>query len=100
MKIQFERTGGFMGLRLAVDLDLDDLPPDDAETLRKLVEAADIFHLTQQPETHAMRDGFQYSINVDYDHEQHSTLVTDSTLSETLRPLVNELVLRARSNRP
>jgi hypothetical protein len=99
MKIYFERTGGFAGLRLAVNLDLDYLPTEDAGTLQKLVEEADLFHLPEPVAGPGVVDGFQYAITVERKGEQRTFQVGDDVLPAGLRPLINDLTLRARSHR-
>ena len=99
MKIQFERTGGFAGMKLAIDLDLESLPVDDASIIQKLIEAADLFHLELPPENQVMRDGFQYHLSIETEDNQCSFLMDDTALTDKLRPLVNELTLLARTNR-
>lgn len=43
--IQFERSGGFAGMRLTAAIDSDTLSPDDAAALRDLIHAASFFDL-------------------------------------------------------
>jgi len=47
MRILFEQTGGFMGRTVDLNLDLKDLPEDQAETLRQLLEQANFFGLEE-----------------------------------------------------
>ena len=67
MKISFERTGGFAGMRMAIIVDVDSLPDSDAATLRKLVADADFFNLSEIRAGQAIPDGFQYVITIDGD---------------------------------
>jgi hypothetical protein len=49
MKIVFERTGGIMGRKVSLSLDLDKLSPDQSATLKRLVEESDFFNLDNSP---------------------------------------------------
>ena len=86
-------------MRLALSLDLDQLPVEDAEKLQKLVEPVELSHTIQPSGNQNLRDGFQYSITIETESLQSSFEVDDGSLSEQMRLLVNELVLRARSTR-
>ncbi len=100
MKISYERTGGFAGMRVGLDLDLQHLPSDEAAALKDLVKAADFFHLTQATGPGAIPDGFQHAITVEEDSGHKRTiLVGDSSVSDSLRPLLDDLTVRARSQR-
>ena len=47
MRISFERTGGFAGIIKKTTVDTDTLPPNEASTLARLVEVADLFRLPE-----------------------------------------------------
>ena len=99
MKINFERSGGFAGLKLAFSLDSDSLPADDAAALKKLVEDTDFFNLPEPEAGRGHPDGFQYAITVEQDGQQRTLRVSENMLPEKLRPLVNDLSIRARTQR-
>jgi hypothetical protein len=65
MRIIYNRSGGLMGLKSSLDVDLADLPLDQAETLRRLLDEAHFFTLTKNPPTPPHPDGFQYTITVE-----------------------------------
>jgi hypothetical protein len=48
MRIEFECSGGYGGLRLAYQSETDVLPTAEAKVLLGLIEAANIFDLTQR----------------------------------------------------
>jgi len=98
-KIHFERTGGFMGRKVSVNLDMDDLPDDQAELLDKLLDEADFFGLPADLTQPAMPDSFTYNITVSSDERQHSVRVSDETAPDDLRPLLEELSRQARMQR-
>ena len=65
MKIHFEKSGGFAGLRLSHDLDRADLSPEERGELDRLVERAQFFDLPA--EVRALNPGadrFQYRLTM------------------------------------
>jgi hypothetical protein len=98
-KISFERSGGFMGRKVSVTLDLDDLPDKQAELLDDLLDEADFFELPADLTKSAMPDAFTYNITVSSDDKEHSVRCSDSTAPDDLRPLLEELSKQARMKR-
>jgi hypothetical protein len=99
MRIIFERTGGLMGRKISLTIDLNELPPDQAETLRRLLDNADFFKLSENPPIHPALDSFQYIITVETDKATHTIHTSDTTAPEGLHPLLQELSQRARVQR-
>ena len=100
MRIIFERSGGFMGLKSSLTSDLNELPLDQAVTLRRLLDESHFFTLSENPPpTHSAPDSFQYTITVETDTAKHTVLTGDATAPEELRPLLQELSQRARLQR-
>jgi len=97
MRIIFERSGGLMGLKSDLTIDLDELPLDQAETLRKSLDEANFFTLPENPPTRPVPDGFQYTITVETGTNTHTIHTSDTTAPDELRPLLQELSQRARS---
>jgi len=95
-KIFFERTGGFMGRMVSLTINLADLPDDQAKFLDELLERADFFKLPEDLTQSVMPDSFSYNITVSIDERQHSVRVSDSTVPDDLRPLLEELSRQAR----
>ena len=98
-KISFERTGGFMGRKVSVTLDLDDLPDEQADLLDDLLDEADFFELPSDLTKPAMPDAFTYNITVSSDDKEHSVRCSDTTMPDDLRPLLEELSKQARIKR-
>ena len=98
-KIFFERTGGFMGRKVSVTIDLDDLPAEQVELLDELLDNADFFELPPDLTKAAMPDSFTYNITVSSVERQHSVRVSDATAPDDLRPLLEELSKQARTRR-
>ena len=99
MRIIFERSGGLMGLKSSLTIDLNELPSDQAGTLHRLLDEANFFELPEKPPTRPSPDGFQYTLTVETDKITHTIHTSDTTAPEELRPLLQELSQRARSQR-
>jgi len=98
-KIYYERTGGFMGRKVSVTINMDDLPDEQAKLLGDLVDEADFFELPADLTGSAMPDAFTYNITISSERRQHSVRVGDSTAPDDLRPLLEELSRQARMQR-
>lgn len=99
MQIIFERSGGIMGSKSSLSIKLDELPLDQAETLRRLLSDADFFSLPENPPARPSPDVFHYTITVETDTIQHTVHASDTTAPDELKPLIQELSQRARSQR-
>jgi hypothetical protein len=98
-RILFERTGGFMGRKVSLNIDFADLSDEQAALLDDLLARADFFELPSDLTQDVMPDAFSYNITVTSEERQHSVLVTDSTAPDDLRPLLDELSNQARMQR-
>ena len=99
MQIVFERTGGFMGRKVSLSLNLDELPADQSETLRRLVDESDFFDLKVLQKKTSPLDEFHYTITVTTKTIQHTIRTSDSTMPESLSPLLKELLALSKSSR-
>jgi hypothetical protein len=99
MRIIFNRSGGFMGLKSSLTVDLDELPSDQAGNLRRLLDEAHFFTLTENPPGNPNPDGFQYTITVETETNKHTIHTSDTSAPDELRPLLQELSQMARSQR-
>ncbi|WP_017651971.1 protealysin inhibitor emfourin [Fortiea contorta] len=92
MRISFQRTGGFAGITKTTTLDTATLPPNEAEVLPRLVEAADLFKLPAQiTSAQPQSDRFQYKLTVEDQGKQHTVTVSEAAMPGTLRPLIEWL---------
>ncbi|WP_138497266.1 protealysin inhibitor emfourin [Nostoc sp. PA-18-2419] len=92
MRISFERTGGFAGISKKTTVDTSELPANEANTLKRLVEAADFFRLPEQiTSPNPQSDRFQYKLTVEDNDKHHTVIVSESVLPGTLRPLIEWL---------
>jgi hypothetical protein len=99
MRIIFDRSGGFMGINSNLIINLNELPEDEAETLRGLLDEVNFFTLPENPPTQSAPDGFQYTITVETSTITHTIHTNDTTAPEELHPLLQELSQRARLQR-
>lgn len=96
MRIVFERSGGIMGLKSSLDIDLDEMPLDQAATLSRLLDESHFFTLTENPPTRPVPDGFQYILTVESGTTKRTIRTGDTTAPDELRPLLQELSQLAR----
>ena len=104
MRIHFERTGGFAGMRLSTTVDSDELPEPQAEKLKDAVQNTSFFdlpdHLEQASQSASPgADRFNYHITVEQEGRSHSVDAPESALDDALRDLVQFLEGLARSAR-
>jgi hypothetical protein len=100
MRIFFERSGGFAGLRLSTSVDTRSLDPAEAERLELEIEQADFFHLPAR--IHSASGGadrFEYHIAVEQGIRNHTVEFGETTLPGALRPLVEHLEQLVRTKR-
>jgi hypothetical protein len=97
MRILYERSGGFTGISVKLNLDTDALPPETASGILEALSAARFFDLPENlPESTHPTDQFVYHLMVaDGDH-QHAVEMDDSSVPASLRPILRQLTLLAR----
>jgi hypothetical protein len=96
IRIVFERSGGFMGRSVSLNLDLDELPPDQAATLKRLVDESDFFNLTEPPPKKPVADGFAYSLTIKNGKSERTFQLSETNIPQALRPLFENLIERTR----
>ncbi len=100
MRIDFERTGGFAGIRLAAAIDTTVLPADQATALHKQIEDARFFDLPARvPAPPNVADQFNYRVTIETDRRRHTVEVGDVSAPPALQPLLQQLTALARSAR-
>jgi hypothetical protein len=96
MRINFERSGGFVGMRITATIDTESLPADEAAELRQLVESAGFFDLPPTISSTTGADQFTYVLTVESESRQHRVEVKDGGVPPSLRPLLQRLTSLAR----
>jgi emfourin len=100
MHIEFERTGGVGGIRLATSVDTDTLPADESARVRQLVDDAGFFNLPARLKTPApSADRFEYRLTVRAPERSHTVDVGEGAIPPSLRPLIDWLMAAARKPR-
>jgi hypothetical protein len=99
MRIQFERTGGFAGMKLMGIIDSEQLPATEARQFNQLVEAA---RLLDMPERMADAkpimgaDQFQYKLVIEAPQAQRIIYINDDLASRTMFSLLDWLTHKTR----
>ncbi len=89
IRISFKRTGADHETHL--DLDVEQLPTDEGSNLRRLIEAANFFQLSEYMGTAGLLDEPQYVVSIESDGRRHTVNVNDAAVPASLRPLLIEL---------
>lgn len=93
MRVIFERTGGFAGIRMTKTIDIDALPENERNQLHLLIEAADFFKLPKNiTPANSQPDRFGYKITVEKGQQEHTVIVGEQAVPDTLRPLLEWLM--------
>ena len=98
-RIKFERTGGFAGMRIATDLKLDDLPDEQANSIRELLNDMDFAKLPEQLLDESGPDQFTYTITVETQKWEHTVVTGDTSAPEKMQELLQLLNRLARTRR-
>jgi hypothetical protein len=92
VRIEFERSGGFAGLRrLPVTISDDSLSADESAAWRRLIESADFFHQPENPPRGPGADQFQFRVTVEMDGRRHTVRVSEGSIPPALQPLIERL---------
>ena len=95
--IKFERTGGFAGIRIAAEFDLDDLPKDQVHQLLDLLDEADLAELPKHAASQDMvANGFNYVITIETKDHQYTFTTGEEGLTDKMQPLLDLLNQIAR----
>jgi hypothetical protein len=100
MRIDYERTGGFAGMRFAATIDTTTLPVDQAAELQGLIDKAHFFDLPAKiPAPPNVADQFNYRVTIEATGKRHTVEAGDASASPELQALLQQLTLLARSMR-
>ena len=100
MRILFERTGGFSGLKLKASLDADSLPRQEARRLHRLLQQSHFFDLPLNLEARTSRpDLFQYRLIIEDDNCVHTLQASEDAIPAEMRPLLDWLTAAARQQK-
>jgi len=100
MRIEFVRSGGFAGILLSARIDLEKLPPDESAILELHINEANFFDLPEQIKPASpMPDRFEYQVTVSSSQRTHTVTVSESLVTDQLRPLLEYLTDLARTGK-
>jgi len=85
-----------MGREVASDIDLNELPDDEAQELQRLILESNLFNTPQNLIEPSRHDEYEYSITVDAGNSHHTVQTSDSSAPESLRPLIEKLSTLAK----
>lgn len=96
-RIKFERTGGYAGIRLAADIEVNELPEDQKREILDLLDELDFDELPEKfSGKMPIPDEFVYSITVEADNREYKALAGESALPVDTRPLIEILERTAK----
>jgi hypothetical protein len=89
--IHFKRTGGAMDKEMSMDFDLSSMPGSMVQRLQSLLTDSDFFDVPDVHDLRAAPDEYQYEITVIAGNSIHTVHVTDTSMPQHMRPLVEGL---------
>jgi len=89
--INFKRTGGSMGKEMTMNFDLGTMPGSVARRLDNLLTSSNFFEVPVVNDLITRPDEYQYDITVVAGNSIHTVHVSDNSMPDSLRPLVEEL---------
>ena len=96
----FERSGGFTGISTMVEIDSRTLQADELEMLESLIDKSGFFQFQKNDTISGnVPDQFQYKITIEKGDERQVVELTESTITESIRPLINYLTQKARNRK-
>ena len=96
--IHFKRSGGVLGQKITASFDLDEMPGDAAQRLHNLINATRFFATPVSGVAGAAPDEFEYTVRIEAGQSMHTVRATDSQMPESLRPLIEELSVLAKTS--
>jgi hypothetical protein len=89
--INFKRTGGAMGKEMTMDFDLSSMPVSVERRLQGLLTESNFFEVPIVHDLLAGPDEYEYVITVVAGNTIHTVQFSDTSMPQSLRPLVDEL---------
>jgi hypothetical protein len=92
MRIFFERTGGFAGIKIKTSLDSSTLPPREARRLQRLLKQSGFFNLPPVLESgEPGADRFSYKVTIETEGRKHTVEAAEAAVPGTMRPFLDFL---------
>lgn len=89
--INFKRSGGVLGRELTMDFDLNNMPASEAQRLHNMLNESSFFEVPVVNDLRTSPDEYEYVITVVAGNSIHTVHVSDTSMPEALRPLVEDL---------
>ena len=96
MIIHFERSGGFAGIIFKTRIDVNSLPPEEAEEVIALVENSGIKNILQESVQTNTSDQFSYVLMIESESEMQSFFLKEQHITSQMKPLIDYLNRKAR----
>jgi hypothetical protein len=97
MRVFFERSGGFAGMKLHRAIDSKDLSPDQARRLDLLLKQSRLFDLPDNIQrSPSGMDRFYYRLTVESDEGIRKVETSEASVPEEMRPLIDWLTRFSR----
>ena len=80
-----------MGREMTMNFDLNEMPASVARRLDNLLTSADFFEVPVVNDLITCPDEYEYDITVVAGNSIHTVHVSDTSMPESLRPLIEEL---------
>jgi len=95
--ISYKRTGGALGQEMAVDFNLNEMPDHTSQRLHNLILEAEFFKTPVQNTAMPGPDEYEYTVTIDRSNVIHTVRTTDTSMTDSLRPLIEELTELAKA---
>ena|SRR5215210_3859615 len=89
--INFKRIGGNPEKEMSMNFDLGSMPSNVARRLDGLLTTSHFFEVPLVDDLHTDSEEYRYDITVVAGNSIHTIHVSDRSMPETLRPLIEEL---------
>ncbi len=101
MRIEFERSGGFAGLRLSLTVQTEELSSEEASRLRGLLVEAGFFDLEPPAKPAPAPDRFEYHLAIESQvWGKHTVELPETAVPDEMRPLLEHLTKMAMRRPP
>jgi hypothetical protein len=100
MNIIYERSGGFTGMSMSYTFDLENLPAEEAQKLKELIDQIDFSTLPESLENpNNIPDQFSYTITVESQERTQTIKTGDAAAPPEVHSLIATLNSLSRSQR-
>ncbi len=99
-EIYFERSGGFLGNTISIEIDSRSLSPEEKGKLESMIEESGFMSL-QPPDKTVQRspDRFQYQITIKSNSGTNTLIMGESSVPGELRSLIQYLTKKTRTRK-